>query len=126
MSDDNMKSEAKLKVLKHLKEMASQMMGGDVKDGMEGLKKVTVAAPDKTGLKLGLEKAKEMMGHESPEEEAGEDPKEELHETPEEEDMEEHDEPHDEEHMSLDEINAEIQHLMELKKQLTLKEGMNP
>lgn len=109
--ENDMKGEAKLKVLKHLKEMASQMMGDDVKGGMEGLKKVTVAAPDKEGLKLGLEKAQDMMGHES--------------EEPEEDEME-HDEPHDEEHMSLDEINAEMQHLMELKKKLTLKEGMNP
>lgn len=100
--DDDMKSSAKLKVLKHLKELASSMMGDDVKGGMDGLKKVTVAAPDKAGLQHGLEKAQEMMGNE--------------------EDME----PHDEEHMSADEIDAEIQHLMDLKKQLTMKEGMNP
>jgi hypothetical protein len=117
---DDMKNNAKLKVLKHLKDMASKMMGDDVKGGMEGLKKVTVAAPDKAGLKLGLDKAKELIGHKP--EESLEDPLEEANETPEEESMEDH----DEEHMSLDEINAEIQHLIELKKQLTLKEGMNP
>src|SRR5271168_2067344 len=60
--DDAMKSSAKLKVLKHLKDMASGMMGDDVKGGMEGLKKVTVAAPDTQGLKHGLDKAKEVVG----------------------------------------------------------------
>lgn len=64
---DGMQKEAKLSVLKHLRQMASDMMGDDVKNGM--MKKVTVAAPDKAGLKQGLEKAEEMMGEE-PEPEA--------------------------------------------------------
>ena len=35
---------------------------------LHGLKKVTVAAKDKTGLEAGLEKAKEMLGGDSMEE----------------------------------------------------------
>lgn len=112
VKEDGMKDAAKLKVLKHLKEMASQMMGDDVKGGMEGMKKVTVAAPDTAGLKHGLDKAKDVVGQMN---ESMEDPEEELHETPEEE--------HDED-MSPDEIDAEIAHLMDLKKQLMMKEGM--
>lgn len=48
----------KLEVLQHLKEMAHQMMGEDLK----GLKKVTVAAKDDNGLREGLEKAEELLG----------------------------------------------------------------
>lgn len=55
-----MQKEAKLSVLKHLRKMASDMMGEDVKGGM--MKKVTVAAPDKESLKEGLEKAEEVVG----------------------------------------------------------------
>lgn len=61
-SGDQMKKDAKLTVLKQLRKMAADMVGGDVKDGMEGMKKVTVAAPDKAGLAEGLAKAKQMMG----------------------------------------------------------------
>lgn len=108
-SESDMKDAAKLKVLKHLKELASSMMGDDVKGGMEGLKKVTVAAPDKAGLQEGLDKAKELMGHD----ESSEDPMEESHESEEQE---------HEEDMSPDEIDAEIAHLMELKKQMEMKQ----
>lgn len=114
VEDNDMKDVAKLKVLKHLKEMASNMMGDDVKGGLDGMKKVTVAAPDTAGLKHGLDKAKDVigqMGHD----ESMEDPEEEMHETSEEE---------HEEDMSPDEIDAEIAHLLDLKKQLTMKEGM--
>jgi hypothetical protein len=111
---DDMKSAAKLKVLKHLKDMASGMMGDDIKGGM--MKKVTVAAPDNDALKMGLDKAKSIVGHMP---EADEDPEEELHETPEEESAEDH--PGAEDDMSADEIDAEIQHLMELKSKLQEK-----
>lgn len=54
---------AKMEVLKELHQMATQKAGESVK---EGLSKVTVAAPDKEGLKEGMEKAQELL--ESPEE----------------------------------------------------------
>lgn len=47
----------KLAALKGLRNMASDMMGGD----LAGLKKVTVAAKDKMGLKQGLDKAKMLV-----------------------------------------------------------------
>lgn len=57
----DMKKEAKLSVLKELRELASKMMGDDLKNGMDSMKKVTVASDSKEGLKRGLEKAEEMM-----------------------------------------------------------------
>jgi hypothetical protein len=53
------KAKAKLKVLMDLKKMAADMMGEDIESG---IKKVTVASPDKEGLKEGLEKAEELLG----------------------------------------------------------------
>lgn len=47
----------KMCALKELRDVASSMMGDD----MGELKKVTVAAKDKKGLKEGLEKAKELL-----------------------------------------------------------------
>jgi len=67
--------EAKHGVLSELSKQAGDMM----KDKVSSLKKVTVAAPDSDKLKEGLEKAKEMIGHDSgdkmeqAEEELGED-----------------------------------------------------
>lgn len=49
--------QAKIDVLKELLDMASHKAGEDV---IGGLKKVTVAAPDKAGLEKGLDKAKEL------------------------------------------------------------------
>lgn len=60
-ADDEMKKESKLKAIKEMRSAASEMMGGDIKDGLDSMKKVTVAAPDKEGLEKGLEKAKEML-----------------------------------------------------------------
>lgn len=120
--ESDMKGEAKMKVLKHLKEMAAQMMGDDVKGRMEGMKKVTVAAPDASGLKQGLDKAKDLVGkmgdfdHGKPEE-SDEDPMEEASESPDEEMEENH-----EEDMTPDEIDAEIAHLEDLKRQLMEKQ----
>lgn len=48
---------AKLTALKEAHKMAKDMMGEDLK----GLKKVTVAAPDKKGLEMGLKKAEELV-----------------------------------------------------------------
>lgn len=56
---DDMKKHAKLKVLKHLKDMASSMMSDDIKGGMA--KKVTVASDSTSGLKHGLDKAKSVV-----------------------------------------------------------------
>lgn len=53
------KKEAKLSALKGLRQMASEMMGEDLKNG--NLKKVTVAAKDTESLKEGLDKAKEIV-----------------------------------------------------------------
>jgi len=51
------KKKGKMSALSELRDMASSMMGGD----MDELKKVTVAAKDKKGLKKGLEKAKQIL-----------------------------------------------------------------
>lgn len=56
MSDKDV--QAKLEVLKELIEMADGKEGQDYKDGLD---KVTVAAPDKQGLKEGLKKAQDML-----------------------------------------------------------------
>jgi hypothetical protein len=56
--DPNYK-QSKMKVLKDLHDEMSKLMAGD----LGGLKKVTVAAPDKQGLQEGLSKAQELMGH---------------------------------------------------------------
>jgi hypothetical protein len=52
------KVKGKMAALKGLHRMASDMMGADVK----GLKKVSVMAKDKKGLKKGLEKAEALVG----------------------------------------------------------------
>ncbi len=72
--------EAKKDVLKELLEMAMEEMRGANKRGLDeamSMKKVSVMAPDKEGLKQGLEKAEEVIeGEESPvdEEEEMEEP----------------------------------------------------
>lgn len=50
--------EAKMKVIKAMRDMAAGHMG----EKLKGLKKVTVASNDKEGLEAGLEKAKAMIG----------------------------------------------------------------
>jgi len=68
---------AKLGVLGDLHGEMGKLMGDDVK----GLKKVTVASPDTSGLAEGLDKAKELLAGKAPEgsdaEEAAESPEEE-------------------------------------------------
>jgi len=54
------KSKGKMAALKGLHKMASEMMGAD----MANMKKVSVIAKDKKGLKKGLNKAKQMLGDE--------------------------------------------------------------
>lgn len=55
---DSNKKKGKLAALSGLRDMASQMMGDDLSE----MKKVTVMAKDKKGLKAGLEKAEDLMG----------------------------------------------------------------
>lgn len=57
---DPMYKDAKMSMLKALRDEMSGMM----KDDLQGhsMKKVSVAAPDKAGLEHGLDKAKEMLG----------------------------------------------------------------
>lgn len=59
LSEDE--AQAKMDVLMELLEMAQGAMGSKVKNGMDGLKKVSVMAPDKEGLEEGLEKAQDLM-----------------------------------------------------------------
>jgi len=54
----------KMEIIQQLMEM----MSGEMGENLKGLKKVTVAAPDKEGLEKGLEKAQEVIGEESMEE----------------------------------------------------------
>jgi hypothetical protein len=51
------KKVGKMAALKGLHKMASDMMGAD----MANMKKVSVVAKDKKGLKKGLDKAEEML-----------------------------------------------------------------
>jgi hypothetical protein len=53
--------DAKMDVLKQIRDLAAGEMGNDVK----GLKKVTVAAPDQEGLEKGLDKAKDIVNGET-------------------------------------------------------------
>ena len=70
-----MHKKAKIEAARALKMMAMQLMqecSADEGEGeMDGLKKVTVAAKDKEGLKEGLEKAEDLLeGSEESEEES--------------------------------------------------------
>ncbi len=102
-----LEQKAKMKALKEANSMASEMLKGK----LGGLKKVTVAADSKEGLKEGLEKAEDILGEDEMEDsEMGEkeDAQAEGYE-----DEQEESEPMDE-----DEINAKIEELMKLKEKL--------
>lgn len=93
---------AKSEMLMELIKMASSAAGDDIKKGLDGnMQEVTVSAPDEEGLKEGLEMAEDVVedGPESlmPDTLGDMD------------DMEDED-------MSEEEIEAEIQRLMEMKK----------
>src|SRR6478609_6978066 len=102
MSDSEKK--AKMKALSEAHKMASDMMKG----GLDGMKKVTVAADSKEGLKEGLEKAEDLLGqHDDEDSVMG------LHEDDEASELEsaqDEAEPLDEH-----ELDAEIERLMKLK-----------
>lgn len=53
---------AKLAALGGIKEEADKVMQDNVR-GLPHMKKVSVMSPDKEGLELGLDKAKELVGH---------------------------------------------------------------
>ena len=94
MDMKQMKKQAKIDAIKAMRSIASDAMKGPLKDKIEGMKKVTVAADSSEGLKKGLEKAKELtdkmpeemmdmsedMEDESEESESEESPKEEMDE----------------------------------------------
>lgn len=84
--------QAKMDVLQELMDMCKDKMGQSVKSGMDEMNKVTVAAPDKESLALGLDKAKQIA--EDPKmlhmmEDQEESPAHEASESPEEEKVEE-------------------------------------
>lgn len=106
---------AKLSVVEELKAAMEAMMGDKLKDGM--MKKVTVAAPSKEGLEMGLAKAKELTSGEAPhpeteEEEEAESLEHEAMESPEEEAAE---------HMSEEDLDAKIAELMAKKQEMKSK-----
>lgn len=87
---DPMKAKAKMDMLEALHKEMSDMMASDL-HGDHKMAKAEVMAPDKEGLKMGLEKAKEALDkgpmeedkeedEESPEHEAAESPEEEKSE----------------------------------------------
>ena len=100
--------QAKSGVLQHL---MSEIAGG-AKDKLGGLKKVTVASNDPKGLEAGLEKAKAMVGGESPEDIEDPDHDGDNDLNPEE------DTDHDAGGMTPESIDEEIQKLLALKAQL--------
>jgi len=57
----DMKRQAKMDVLKHIRKIASDAMKDDIKG--VGLKKVSVAADSTKGLEEGLDKAKELLAN---------------------------------------------------------------
>lgn len=57
MAKESNKKKGKMAALSELRELASSMMGDDLGE----MKKVTVAAKDKKGLKKGLETAEKML-----------------------------------------------------------------
>ncbi len=84
---DPTEKEAKLNAIGGMKKMAGDMMA----DEMKGMQKVTVAAPDKSSLEMGLDKAKDVLNHDpmsESDDESTEDPAEEKAESPHEEKME--------------------------------------
>lgn len=52
--------EAKMEVLKELHDLCKAKLGEKVKSGLDGMKSVTVSAPDEESLEEGLEVAQEL------------------------------------------------------------------
>lgn len=53
--------DAKMQVLKELRDMAMSMMAGKMGEHSPGMKEVSVAAPDSEGLKKGIDMASSML-----------------------------------------------------------------
>jgi hypothetical protein len=73
---DPMHKEAKMSMLKELRDQMSGMMKDDLQNHGASMKKVEVAAPDAAGLAHGLDKAKELIGaadHASNDDQLGQD-----------------------------------------------------
>lgn len=100
---DDLEKEAKMGVVKEMRDMASSAMG----EKLKGLKKVTVASDSEKGLGFGLEKAKEMLQNKS----------EEGEEYAEEDELENESEndSHEMAECSEEELDAKIKELMALK-----------
>lgn len=103
MLDEKMECDAKMQVLKELRDMAIEMMGEKLPGRKEGLKEVTVAAPDRKGLEKGLEMASSLAS-ESPDME-----------------MAEGEEMGHDEDMDLEEIEAQIRELEDLRRAKLMK-----
>ncbi|MBA3920344.1 MAG: hypothetical protein H0X31_01020 [Nostocaceae cyanobacterium] len=113
-------AEAKMQVLNELRNMAMGMMGDKVKSKLP--MQVEVAAPDKAGLKKGLDLASSLVpGHDDMDAEPG------MEDASEEEAAEEHDEENgmapedDEDDMSPEEIDSMIEELQKKKQAAALK-----
>ena len=112
-----MDSQAKMDVLKELLQMAMEQMRGKNKSGLEEMqkmKKVSVMAPDKAGLKEGLHKAEDVLSgmpgeEEGAEHEASESPE---YEAGEDEEMAEENPENEEDGMSDDEKKMMIKKMM--------------
>lgn len=111
----DMKRQAKMDVLKHIRKIASDAMKDDIKG--VGLKKVSVAADSTKGLEEGLEKAKELL--ENPEEMMGHEGH--MGGMDEEMDQDEMDEAIEDSMESEDDIEAQIKALQEKKAKLMKK-----
>lgn len=113
---DKDKMMAKMKVIHELRQMAQDMMGEKLDEGM---KKVTVASDDKEGLKEGLEKAEEIV-EEGPEAMMGDEmmPRKDSYEPEDLMAMEESDDMEYEEEMSEEDIDAKIAELMKMKEMM--------
>jgi len=104
---DMEKMKAKMEVIEELRNMASSMMG----EGMEeGMNQVTVAADDEAGLKAGLEMAEDVV-EEGPEAMMGK--KSESYEPSSNDSYDD-----SEEYSSVEEIDAKIAELMQMKEQM--------
>jgi len=55
------KQMGKLNAIKELHDVASSMMGDDMKMNKDKIKKITVASNSKKGLRMGLDKAEELL-----------------------------------------------------------------
>lgn len=106
--------EAKMNVVKEMRDMAASQMG----EKLKGLKKVTVASDSKDGLEKGLQKAEDLLENSS---EDGEEPSEENHDLMSQLENESDESEEDYADCSPEELDQKIKMLSELK-QKKLKE----